>query len=454
MKRFAPAALFAVCVAILSMAPIVGCGGDNPVDSEDDNPTWPGLPEITSLDYEAPAVTDGVITGVSSLEHFEPKVDSGLLFCRLYQEQMLNNSYSIQCVPGYYTLVESGQIVRQPELELVASHSSLGSFNVVKQWSPPRFRYVGSFGGHYYYLTDQQIGDRQLMYANEANICWAGGQILTIETAEENAFVTEVIQQEIPGVSLWLHLNDYNSEGEFKWFNGNAANYTNWWTDEPDGGVGENLVKLLNCDHPSHPGKWADVDNEFWYAMMESPDSLVLDSDSTLTYSPTSTYPYYPYNRVLFSLRPSGFVALDEIPSIRRVRYYRKLGEGKVSVGSFVEQGYSLTSGVDTTIAVSTARTITGTVSTKFNIIKAELSKSLTKTFSNSITVSRDSTKSVNIRVNGVEGKQRVFVIWQMCERYEIVDAGGNVWTDSNFAVNLITLDNGLDGYVVQTRDF
>ena len=104
------------------------------------------------------------------------------------------------------------------------------------------------------------------------------GQLVQIETEEENAVVlTEALK--MTGVKeVWIGLSDFGNTGNWVWNFGDEITYSNWNQGEPNGD--EENCGMMNTNHPDQPsGKWNDVrcTNEFATgAICESGDLLSL----------------------------------------------------------------------------------------------------------------------------------------------------------------------------------
>jgi len=82
------------------------------------------------------------------------------------------------------------------------------------------YSYLGQFGENLYYRSNEDMLWEQ---AREAAIN-AGGELVRIESAEENAF----IQQSLRSGFLYIGLTDQETEGTFRWSDGSATTYTNY----------------------------------------------------------------------------------------------------------------------------------------------------------------------------------------------------------------------------------
>ena len=127
----------------------------------------------------------------------------------------------------------------------------------------PGFTFKGTHNGHSYYVSNSSNYKWTQAKAAAAN---AGGYVVSINDAAENAFVKSIIPNSCPGGEVWIGYNDAMTEGTFIWDNGDNSTYTNWKSGEPNntgpycsyychtGGADYALMKRYN-------GKWYDRRN-------------------------------------------------------------------------------------------------------------------------------------------------------------------------------------------------
>ncbi len=97
-----------------------------------------------------------------------------------------------------------------------------------------------------------------------------GGHLVTIDDAEENSWLLETFgpvtvqyanAYNLPdraGISLWIGLNDVRNEGEFEWVSGEAIDYLNWSSGQPDDSFpDEDFVGMFVNWGPV--GQWHDI---------------------------------------------------------------------------------------------------------------------------------------------------------------------------------------------------
>ena len=110
------------------------------------------------------------------------------------------------------------------------------------------FLFIGNFRGTNYYLSRYKFTWPQAR-AGAASI---GGFLAKIESAEENQFLAS----RLPVNSAYIGLNDEAQEGTFRWTDGDAPSYTNWYPRQPNDYKGnQDYVELLNN------GLWNDQFN-------------------------------------------------------------------------------------------------------------------------------------------------------------------------------------------------
>ena len=106
------------------------------------------------------------------------------------------------------------------------------------------------FNGHYYKYYDMPMSweDSQI-YCEQL-----GGHLATVTNAFENEFIVSLFSCE----SVWLGATDLQTEGDFRWLNGEIFSYSNWGDGEPNnGGRNANQDYL----HLYKNGKWDDIQN-------------------------------------------------------------------------------------------------------------------------------------------------------------------------------------------------
>lgn len=86
---------------------------------------------------------------------------------------------------------------------------------------------VNPANGHTYYLLDATTWT-----LSEAEAVSLGGHLVTINDADENAWVDDTFKAF--GDSFWIGYSDAASEGSWVWADGDLSDFTNWGEVEPD----------------------------------------------------------------------------------------------------------------------------------------------------------------------------------------------------------------------------
>ncbi len=112
--------------------------------------------------------------------------------------------------------------------------------------------YLGEYNNSKYYCSNSNAFTWAEAKIQAASI---GGHLAIVEDLDENEF----IRQGIIADYAWIGLTDEQSEGTYKWVNGEVSNFYNWNSGEPNnsGGI-EDYVRLLKSN-----GKWTDRDQNF-----------------------------------------------------------------------------------------------------------------------------------------------------------------------------------------------
>lgn len=127
----------------------------------------------------------------------------------------------------------------------------------------PGFVFMGSLNGSQYYCSTTSATWPQAKAVCESK----GGHLVSINSQEENNYLANILTLQ----SAWIGLSDHLSEGSFKWTNGDALNYTNWYPGQPNNyNNNQDYVEIMNN------GQWNDQYN--YYSLeyiMEIPCSSI-----------------------------------------------------------------------------------------------------------------------------------------------------------------------------------
>ena len=113
-----------------------------------------------------------------------------------------------------------------------------------------------AFGGHHYELVDEV---EALSWSGAKRSCEERGAHLAVVTdADEAAFIAALCD----GRYMFLGASDAGTEGEWRWVDGSAWDYTNWMAGQPNDYSGAEDYLATYDD-----GAWVDVDakgDDFW----------------------------------------------------------------------------------------------------------------------------------------------------------------------------------------------
>ena len=82
---------------------------------------------------------------------------------------------------------------------------------------------VYEWNGHFYALTENEMD----WVSAEAEAVAHGGHLITINNAEEQAFVEKTFLTP-PDRVFWIGMTDAEKEGDWHWVSGEPVEYTNW----------------------------------------------------------------------------------------------------------------------------------------------------------------------------------------------------------------------------------
>jgi hypothetical protein len=129
---------------------------------------------------------------------------------------------------------------------------------------PPVYDRVFTYNGHTYALM--KTGQS---WANAKEIAQAlGGHLVTITSEGEQNAIMEGLSGVGSTTYIWMGATDYEREGVWHWITGEAMNYGNWNTGEPNNGQGgiEHYGHIYFEPSTAHFGKWNDIpEHTAWY---------------------------------------------------------------------------------------------------------------------------------------------------------------------------------------------
>jgi hypothetical protein len=118
---------------------------------------------------------------------------------------------------------------------------------------------VYQWNGHYYALTSEETD----WVSAEAEAASHGGHLITINNAQEQAFVEKTFLTP-PDQVFWIGMTDAEEEGEWHWVSGEPVEYANW--ENP--GEPNNVIWR-------HPVTGQAIDEDYgvinWHFVIEPP---------------------------------------------------------------------------------------------------------------------------------------------------------------------------------------
>ena len=137
------------------------------------------------------------------------------------------------------------------------------------------FTFIGTFNGHNYFRSNYKTTWAKAFDAAAA----AGGALVSINSANENAFVYSAISS--TGQNHLIGLTDRIMEGTFVWANGDPLTYTNWQSGEPNNLYNEDFVEMYGSG--TFSGKWNDNSGSAYRNFIVEFDNCDLYLTPTLT---------------------------------------------------------------------------------------------------------------------------------------------------------------------------
>ncbi len=131
------------------------------------------------------------------------------------------------------------------------------------------------YNGHTYLLSTASTWTDAQTYAQSV-----GGNLVTInDQAEQDWLVSTFGTSQM----LWIGYTDLQTEGVFKWVNGETSTYTHWDTNQPDNHGGNESYVALNAPQTT-AGSWGDLPNA-----LQGPQPLGIVEIGSINNAPTGT---------------------------------------------------------------------------------------------------------------------------------------------------------------------
>merc|ERR1712083_525785 len=100
-----------------------------------------------------------------------------------------------------------------------------------------------SSGGSCYLMSTENMN-----FPSAQQFCWdQGGYLVEVSSAQEQQALDLFL---LKGSDFWIGLSDVGDEGTFVWQESREqAEYTNWYSNQPDGRTNENCVLIKGGAH-------------------------------------------------------------------------------------------------------------------------------------------------------------------------------------------------------------
>ena len=184
-----------------------------------------------------------------------------------------DTAYGCLPVPKKEGFIFEGWYTEENGGERVTYYSQCRKTDLYAHWKEKKDTAASEsmiYEGHFYELYDYSMSwDDARAFCEER-----GGYLTAIASQEENAAVTELAARGEAGW-YWIGCSDAETEGVWKWSNGELFSYANWdlHGPEPSGGNPENYAQLISIDNPpnKHSGEWNDAplspQNRYYYGI-------------------------------------------------------------------------------------------------------------------------------------------------------------------------------------------
>jgi hypothetical protein len=427
-------ALLMICVLI---AFSLGYAEETTSAEATPKPNTPDIPEPTLPGTELPRTSEFLTVERVPLSNFSPELaDSSPVLEKLGENALC---LDFRLAPGNCHLWVDGNPSPPTTLEL--------RYNLQKVWrkgtpgrATPNFDYLGAFEGSHYYLSTTKAS----WPIADLNCRLAGGDLATINSASENAFVYDAVRAWMnPMEHVLIGLTDWGrSSNDWAWRSGEPVRYANWRPGEPNNYHGEYFGMIVAND-----GRWNDVSQQHAY-------HYVMETDHEMAEPTTESVPAIVFGEGTLYL--GGLTDITEQPYLERQVYWSKVFHVTVGANATYNQMHSYTHGTSETTGRSFGYSIGISAEAGWGPFTAKIESEFHQDFKREMTVEEESTFEKNYMCTSPNGQIIDFALWQLRERFVIRTVDGAEWSDPNYVLSgrLPYLDQGLEQEFLQTVVF
>lgn len=131
---------------------------------------------------------------------------------------------------------------------------------------------------------------------------------------------------------------------------------------------------------------------------------------------------------------------------IRKVRFWKKLVSVNVEPNAPFDLDYEITTGIDETNSETLTKSIGGGLS--ITHVPLSLNASLSQQFTSTEEIHLEIKTTHHFHRVADPGTKIMYGVWQLIERYEVVDVNGRLWTDARYNLassETLQVDNFVD---------
>lgn len=429
--------LVVFCLALLAFTS--GCSDEeNPVAPDDGGvpSNTPPVPTVSNANDQLPNFSETLAVEKAMLSNFSPKMSDQCSILSTLNGNAIALRFRMN--PGYGQLVKDDAPCPPSNLQW-ATYGYENWSDCVLNTSSPLFDYLDSNDGSHYY----GLNTKSYWMVLDLNSRLAGGNLVTIDSADENNFVHGLRNVWNPLQYMAIGFYDWGrTNGDFAWRSGDPVNFTSWSGNEPNDQNGEYFT-IMATTGPV----WNDVrGTDPVYGIMETTSQLPDQGTDDVPVLLLGDSPLY--------LGDSGCIA--ERPYVVRSVYWEKVFQRTLGAGASYSQTHSYMEGTEETTCMSFGYSIGVTVGLGWGPVTAEISSEFHQDFNRELSVYMENEVSDTYECTAPAGKTVIFALWHLVETYTICNADGEPWTDSGYTLDgpLPVLVQGLDQDYLQTLYF